>query len=79
MAFVLVECAITLALKGVADLSEVVEHVSWTRSHTAWSLYLAKVFNPDGATPAGIVLEPLQDVDRCDFPTSRKKKLPQFG
>jgi len=40
MAFVLVEFAITLALTEGADLSEVVEHVSWARSHTAWSLYL---------------------------------------
>lgn len=30
MAFVLVECALALALTGAADLSDVVEHVSWT-------------------------------------------------
>ena len=38
---------------SVTDLSEVMEHVSWTMSHTAlYLLYqLVKVFNPGGATP----------------------------
>ena len=46
--------AITLAFTGVADLSEVMEHVSWTTSHTTlYLLYqLVKVFNPGGATPS---------------------------
>ena len=37
----------------VADLSEVMERVSWTTSHTTlYPLYqLVKVFNPGGATP----------------------------
>ena len=39
---------------SVTDLSEVMEHVSWTMSHTAlYLLYqLVKVFNPGGATPS---------------------------
>ena len=47
-------CAITLAFTAVADLSEVMEHVSWTTSDTAlYLLYqLVKVFNPDGVTPS---------------------------
>ena len=46
--------AITLTFTGVADLSEVMEHVSWTTSHTTlYLLYqLVKVFNPGGATPS---------------------------
>ena len=50
MAFVLVKLAFT----GVADLSEVMEHVSWTRSHSAlYLLYqLVKVYHPGGATPS---------------------------
>ena len=43
-------CAITLALSG-ADLSEITDHVGWTRSYTAlYYLQLAKVLNPAGAS-----------------------------
>ena len=43
-----------LAFSVVADLSEVMEHVSWTTSHTTlYLLYqLVKVFNPGGASPS---------------------------
>jgi hypothetical protein len=38
-------CAITLALTG-ADVSEIMDHVGWTRRHTAlYYLQLAKVLN----------------------------------
>ena len=41
-------CAITLALTGT-DLSEIIEHVSWPRCHTAlYYLQLAKVLIPVG-------------------------------
>lgn len=43
-------CAITLALTGT-DLSEIIEHVSWARRHTAfYYLQLAKVLNPSVAS-----------------------------
>lgn len=43
-------CAITLALTG-ADLSEIMDHVGWSRRHTAlYYMQLAKVLNPDGAS-----------------------------
>ena len=43
-------CAITLALSG-AELSEIMDHVGWTRRHTALHyLQLAKVLNPTGAS-----------------------------
>ena len=43
-------CAITLALSG-AELSEIMDHVGWTRRHTALHyLQLAKVLNPAGAS-----------------------------
>ena len=42
-------CAITLALPG-AELSEIIDHVGWTRRHTALHyLQSAKVLNPAGA------------------------------
>ena len=38
-------CAITLALTG-ADIAEIMDHVGWTRHHTAhYYLQLAKVLN----------------------------------
>ena len=41
-------CAITLALTG-ADLTEIMDHVGWTRRHTApYYMQLAKVLNPAG-------------------------------
>jgi len=43
-------CAITLALTG-AELSEIMEHVGWSRRHTAlYYMQLARVLNPDGAS-----------------------------
>lgn len=43
-------CAITLALSGV-ELSEIMDHVGWTRRHTAlYYMQLAKVLNPSGAS-----------------------------
>ena len=43
-------CANTLALSG-AELSEIMDHVGWTRRHTAlYYLQLAKVLNPAGAS-----------------------------
>ena len=43
-------CAITLVLSG-AELSEIMDHVGWTRRHTTLHyLQLAKVLNPAGAT-----------------------------
>ena len=42
--------AITLALTG-ADLAEIMDHVGWTRRHTAlYYMQLAKVLNPAGAS-----------------------------
>ena len=43
-------CAITLALTG-AGLTEIMDHVGWTRRHTAsYYMQLAKVLNPAGAS-----------------------------
>lgn len=43
-------CAVTLALYG-AELSEIMDHVGWTRRHTAlYYLKLANVLNPAGAS-----------------------------
>ena len=43
-------CAITLTLKG-ADLSEIMDHVAWTRQYTAlYYMQLAKVLNPTAAS-----------------------------
>ena len=43
-------CAITLALTG-ADLADIMDHVGWTRRHTALCyMQLAKVLNPAGAS-----------------------------
>jgi len=43
-------CAITLALRG-AELSEIMDHVGWSRCHTAlYYLQLAKVLQPGGAS-----------------------------
>ena len=43
-------CVITLALTG-ADLAEIMDHVVWTRCHTAlYYMQLAKVLNPAGAS-----------------------------
>ena len=82
-------CAITLALSG-AKLSEIMDHVGWTRRHTALHyLKLAKVLNPSGASarlsavdiPA--VTAEWNDVNVlkrfvCAFPssTTEKRSLP---
>jgi integrase len=43
-------CAVTLALSGV-QLSEIMDHVGWSRRHTAlYYLQLVKVLNPMGAS-----------------------------
>ena len=81
--------AITLALSG-AELSEIMDHVGWTRRHTALHyLQLAKVLNPSGASarlsaadiPA--VTAEWNDVNVlkrfvCAFPspTTEKRSLP---
>ena len=51
-------CAITLAFKGAA-LSEIMDHVGWSRRHTAVYLQLAKVLNPEGASA-----RPVSESDR---------------
>ena len=72
-------CAITLALTG-ADLAEIMDHVGWTRRHTAlYYMQLAKVLNPAGASArlaSNIGMEPSclwQDINQlkrfvCAFP-----------
>ena len=54
-------CAITLALTG-ADLAEIMDHVGWTRRHTAlYYMQLAKVLNPARASArlaSNISMEP---------------------
>ena len=79
-------CAITLALTG-ADLSEIMDHVEWTRRHTAlYYLQLAKVLNPSGAsgwlaaTDSTEVINPWQDVNQLTgfisaFPVNHSDKL----
>ena len=78
-------CAITLALTG-ADLSEIMDHVGWTRRHTAlYYLQLAKVLNPSGAsgrlaaTDLTEVINPWQDVNQLKrfisaFPVNHSDK-----
>ena len=78
-------CAITLALTG-ADLSEIKDHVGWTRRHTAlYYLQLAKVLNPSGASgrlaanDLTEVINPWQDVNQlkrfiCAFPVNHSGK-----
>lgn len=64
-------CAITLAPTG-ADLAEVIDHVGWTRYHTAlYDMQLAKVLNPAGASARLACL--WQDINQlkwfvCAFP-----------
>ena len=78
-------CAITLALTG-ADIAEIMDHVGWTRRHTAhYYLQLAKVLNPSGAsarlasTEISEVINPWQDVNELKrfvfaFPTEQSSK-----
>ena len=83
-------CAITLALSG-AELSGIMDHVEWTRRHTALHyLQLAKVLNPSGASarltavdiPA--VTAEWNDVNVlkrfvCAFPSPRTEKRSLLG
>ena len=78
-------CAITLALRG-ADLAEIMEHVGWSRRHTAlYYMQLAKVLNPAGASSSlACVTNPesaqaWNDVNTlkrfvCAFPASQTTK-----
>ena len=78
-------CAITLALTG-ADLAEIMDHVGWTRRHTAlYYMQLAKVLNPAGASArlaSNIGTEPscsCQDKNQlkrfvCAFPAVSREK-----
>ena len=78
-------CAITLALTG-ADLAEIMDHVGWTRHHTAlYYMQLAKVLNPAGASArlaSNIGTEPScswQDINQlkrfvCAFPAVSREK-----
>ena len=78
-------CAITLALTG-ADLTEIMDHVGWTRRHTApYYMQLAKVLNPAGASArlaSNIGTEPSclwQDINElkrfvCAFPAVSREK-----
>ena len=80
-------CAITLALTG-ADLAEIMDHVGWSRRHTAlYYLQLAKVLNPDGASArlaspeATDAVNPWQDLNLlkrfvCAFPSDNPQKRP---
>ena len=86
-------CAITLALSG-AELSEIMDHVGWTRRHTAAALHylqLAKVLNPSGASarlsavdiPAAVTAE-WNDVNVlkrfvCAFPSPTTEKRSLSG
>lgn len=80
-------CAVTLALSG-AELSEIMDHVGWTRRHTAlYYIKLAKVLNPQGASATlasdnvgeGIVgWTEMNDLKRfvCAFPILDSQKRP---
>ena len=81
-------CAITLALSGV-ELSEIMDHVGWSRRHTALHyLQLAKVLNPAGAsaTLAATETDALmdwQDINElkrfeCAFPPDTPEKRPRL-
>ena len=73
-----------MALKG-AELSAIMDHVGWTRRHTAlYYLQLAKVLNPDGAsaklssdqeTPAVNSWQDINELKRfvCAFPVTNEK------
>lgn len=78
-------CAIALALSG-AELSEIMDHVGWTRRHTAlYYLKLSKVLNPTGASgklaatnllSATSEWEDINNLKRfvCAFPTTQSEK-----
>ena len=78
-------CAITLALTG-ADLAEIMDHVGWSRRHTAlYYMQLAKVLNPAGASArlaSSVGSEPSaswQDINElkrfvCAFPATNQGK-----
>ena len=83
-------CAITLALSG-AELSEIMDHVGWSRRHTAlYYLQLAKVLNPTGASgklaAANVpsVTSEWEDLNNlrrfvCAFPTDASTKRPRLN
>ena len=78
-------CDITLALTG-ADIVEIIDHVGWTRRHTAHCYrQLAKVLNPSSASArlasdeVSEVINPWQDVKEpkrfaCVFRTEQSSK-----
>ena len=81
-------CAITLALSGV-ELSEIMDHVGWSRRHTALHYWqLAKVLNPAGAsaTLAATETDALMDwldINElkpfvCAFPPDTPEKRPRL-
>ena len=80
-------CAITLALSG-AELTEIMDHVGWNRSHTALHyLQLAKVLKPSGAS-AKLASSEVMNVNNtwtdmnelkrflCAFPSVSPQKRP---
>lgn len=83
-------CAVTVALTD-EELSEIMEHVGWTRRHTAlYYMQLAKVLNPSGASTrlacneGATLTSSWQDINQlkqfvCAFPSverSRKRAEP---
>lgn len=78
-------CAITLALKG-AELSEIMEHVGWSRRHAAlYYTQLAKVLSPDSSsarlsdTDLSNVTDSWRDMNQlkrfvCAFPCAKQQR-----
>jgi hypothetical protein len=83
-------CAITLALLG-ADLSEIMDHVGWSRRHTAlYYMQLAKVLNPSGSSAklaTNLGVDPShawKDMNQlkqfvCAFPPENLSKRPRVA
>ena len=83
-------CAVTLALSG-AELSEIMDHVGWTRRHTAlYYLKLANVLNPAGASARLASEDVAEGTSRwkeinelkrfvCAFPVPHSNKRPHLG
>ena len=81
------DSAITFALSG-ADLSEIMDHVGWSRRHTVlYYMQLAKVLNPAGASAtlaSNVAVDQshaLQDINQlkqfvCAFPQRNSPKRP---
>lgn len=79
-----VGCAITLALTGT-DLTDIMDHVGWSRRHTAlYYMQLARVLNPHGASAKLVDVsegptQDWQDINKlkrflCAFPASNPGK-----